>query len=203
MEFDQGQKVNLQKRKTNKRFKVKPIRRKFWKIAWPKLWNKKTKKKMNDEVLRRALRSSGCRLCLAPDTECVPIFATVAADKEPLSNKIFACVNIKVSKNSWKIGKWPQHKKKIVIWNKIFGNQGKRFTVHKSAAGIVASWQSIRSEKRAKKKSFHYINCIFEFESVLCETRTTAPHFSIFVCSFGSNHRDKRSTVQNVLIRIN
>lgn len=52
---------------------------------------------MNDDVLRKAIRSGGCRLCLAPDTECVPIFATAAADKEPLSNKILSCVNIKVS----------------------------------------------------------------------------------------------------------
>lgn len=52
---------------------------------------------MSDDALRRAIRGGGCRLCLAPDSECVPIFATAAADKEPLSNKIFACVNIKVS----------------------------------------------------------------------------------------------------------
>lgn len=38
-----------------------------------------------------------CRLCLAPETECVPIFTTSAADKEPLSNKILTCVSIKVS----------------------------------------------------------------------------------------------------------
>lgn len=39
---------------------------------------------------------SKCRLCLAPDNECVPIFTNSAADKEPLSIKIQACVNIKV-----------------------------------------------------------------------------------------------------------
>lgn len=54
---------------------------------------------MNEDALRKAIRSGGCRLCLAPDTECVPIFATAAADKEPLSNKILSCVNIKVSDN--------------------------------------------------------------------------------------------------------
>lgn len=48
---------------------------------------------MTENIVRRG----GCRLCLAPDSECVPIFATAAADKEPLSSKIQACVNIKVS----------------------------------------------------------------------------------------------------------
>lgn len=38
-----------------------------------------------------------CRLCLAPDNECVPIFTNSAADKEPLSAKIQACVSIKVN----------------------------------------------------------------------------------------------------------
>lgn len=52
---------------------------------------------MTDDVLKRIARSGGCRLCLAPDSECVPIFATAAADKEPLSNKILSCVSIKVS----------------------------------------------------------------------------------------------------------
>lgn len=54
---------------------------------------------MSEELLRRALQRGGCRLCMAPDTECVPIFATAAADKEPLSSKILACVSIKVQKN--------------------------------------------------------------------------------------------------------
>lgn len=50
------------------------------------------------ELLRKALLQRGaCRLCLAPDTECVPIFSTSAADKEPLPVKILACVAIKVS----------------------------------------------------------------------------------------------------------
>lgn len=62
---------------------------------------------MSDEALRRAIRNSGCRLCLAPDTECVPIFATAAADKEPLSSKIMSCVNIKVSQVSLKKYKIP------------------------------------------------------------------------------------------------
>ena len=52
---------------------------------------------MSDDLLRRAIQRGGCRLCLAPDTECVPIFATAAADKEPLSSKIHSCVNIRVS----------------------------------------------------------------------------------------------------------
>ncbi|KAJ6637460.1 Zinc finger protein, partial [Pseudolycoriella hygida] len=47
---------------------------------------------MTESLVRRG----GCRLCLAPDSECVPIFATAAADKEPLSSKIQACVNIKI-----------------------------------------------------------------------------------------------------------
>lgn len=52
---------------------------------------------MSDDIMNRIARNGGCRLCLAPDTECVPIFATAAADKEPLSNKILSCVSIKVS----------------------------------------------------------------------------------------------------------
>lgn len=38
-----------------------------------------------------------CRLCLAPENECVNIYKTSAADKQPLSLKINACVQIKVS----------------------------------------------------------------------------------------------------------
>lgn len=38
-----------------------------------------------------------CRLCLAPENECVSIYKTSAADKQPLSMKINACVQIKVS----------------------------------------------------------------------------------------------------------
>lgn len=53
---------------------------------------------MTEDLLRRTLqRGGGCRLCMAPDSECVPIFATAAADKEPLSSKIMACVSVKVS----------------------------------------------------------------------------------------------------------
>lgn len=40
-----------------------------------------------------------CRLCLAPENECVNIYMTSAADKEPLSLKINACVRIKVSQS--------------------------------------------------------------------------------------------------------
>lgn len=49
---------------------------------------------------RQIIPRAGCRLCLGPDTECVPIFATAAADKEPLASKIQNCVNIKVSRFS-------------------------------------------------------------------------------------------------------
>lgn len=42
-----------------------------------------------------------CRLCLAPENECVSIYKTSAADKQPLSMKINACVQIKVSENSF------------------------------------------------------------------------------------------------------
>lgn len=38
-----------------------------------------------------------CRLCLAPDSECVAILGTRAADKQPISTKIQACVSIQVS----------------------------------------------------------------------------------------------------------
>lgn len=43
---------------------------------------------------------SCCRLCLAPDNECVGIFKTQAADKLPIQEKIAACVQIQVSR-SW------------------------------------------------------------------------------------------------------
>lgn len=51
---------------------------------------------MTDEMMKRAARSGGCRLCLAPDSECISIFS-LAADKEPIANKIHSCVTIKVS----------------------------------------------------------------------------------------------------------
>lgn len=38
-----------------------------------------------------------CRLCLAPETECVDIFKTQAADKQPIQTKINNCVQIQVS----------------------------------------------------------------------------------------------------------
>lgn len=54
--------------------------------------------KMEDTGSRPAIpRQSCCRLCLAPDNECVSIFGTKAADKQPISLKIQACVNIQVS----------------------------------------------------------------------------------------------------------
>lgn len=47
---------------------------------------------------------SCCRLCLAPDNECVSIFKTQAADKLPIQEKIAACVQIQVSGRS--VGTW-------------------------------------------------------------------------------------------------
>lgn len=38
-----------------------------------------------------------CRLCLAPEDECVGIFKTQAADKQPIQTKINSCVQIQVS----------------------------------------------------------------------------------------------------------
>lgn len=38
-----------------------------------------------------------CRLCLAPENECVNIFKTQAADKQPIQTKINSCVQIQVS----------------------------------------------------------------------------------------------------------
>ncbi|KAL7028030.1 hypothetical protein ACKWTF_005702 [Chironomus riparius] len=38
-----------------------------------------------------------CRLCLAPQNECVEIFKTQAADKQPMQSKISSCVQIQVS----------------------------------------------------------------------------------------------------------
>lgn len=40
-----------------------------------------------------------CRLCLAPENECVDIFKTQAADKLPIQTKISSCVQIQVSEN--------------------------------------------------------------------------------------------------------
>lgn len=66
---------------------------------------------MSYDVLKSVNRNAGCRLCLAPDTECVPIFATAAADKEPLSNKILSCVNIKVSQRAFASAEGERKKK--------------------------------------------------------------------------------------------
>lgn len=43
-----------------------------------------------------ASRKNCCRLCLAPEEECVPIFTNFAADRQRLDQKIFSCVRIKV-----------------------------------------------------------------------------------------------------------
>lgn len=40
---------------------------------------------------------SCCRLCLASEDECVNIFKTQSADKQPLHTKISSCVQIQVS----------------------------------------------------------------------------------------------------------
>ncbi|XP_073828906.1 hangover [Musca autumnalis] len=42
-------------------------------------------------------RHNCCRLCLAPDNECISILNSYAADKEPLASKIHSCVSIKIS----------------------------------------------------------------------------------------------------------
>ncbi|XP_075158522.1 hangover [Haematobia irritans] len=44
-------------------------------------------------------RHNCCRLCLAPDNECISILNSYAADKEPLASKIHSCVSIKISSN--------------------------------------------------------------------------------------------------------
>lgn len=46
--------------------------------------------------MQRQARQNCCRLCLAPDSECISILNSYAADKEPLAAKILHCVNIKV-----------------------------------------------------------------------------------------------------------
>lgn len=45
----------------------------------------------------RSARQNCCRLCIAPQTECISIINSYAADKEPLSTKIHNCVGIKVT----------------------------------------------------------------------------------------------------------
>lgn len=58
---------------------------------------------MSDERLQQQnqqRRHNCCRLCLAPDNECISILNSYAADKEPLASKIHSCVSIKVSWNT-------------------------------------------------------------------------------------------------------
>lgn len=50
-------------------------------------------------TMNSSSRHQCCRLCLAPVSECISIFKSYAADKEPLALKIQSCVNIKVSRN--------------------------------------------------------------------------------------------------------
>ncbi|XP_036675873.2 zinc finger protein hangover isoform X1 [Drosophila suzukii] len=45
----------------------------------------------------RSARQNCCRLCIAPQTECISIINSYAADKEPLSTKIHNCVGIKIT----------------------------------------------------------------------------------------------------------
>ncbi|XP_017065060.1 zinc finger protein hangover isoform X1 [Drosophila eugracilis] len=45
----------------------------------------------------RSARQNCCRLCIAPQTECISIINSYAADKEPLSTKIHNCVSIKIT----------------------------------------------------------------------------------------------------------
>ncbi len=52
-------------------------------------------------ILAEAMGSSRncCRLCLAPENECVAIFKTQAADKQSIQSKISSCIQIQVSEN--------------------------------------------------------------------------------------------------------
>ncbi|XP_016986245.2 zinc finger protein hangover isoform X2 [Drosophila rhopaloa] len=45
----------------------------------------------------RSARQNCCRLCVAPQSECISIINSYAADKEPLSTKIHNCVSIKIT----------------------------------------------------------------------------------------------------------
>lgn len=104
-------------------------------------------KKMTDDALKKAIRSSGCRLCLAPDTECVPIFATAAADKEPLSTKIFSCVNIKVSiRADYVCSTWQWKKSKLQL-DFITGTLSSQSSIRKK----------IRPRDRAQKVKFFFM----------------------------------------------
>lgn len=47
-----------------------------------------------------------CRLCMAPESECVGIFKTQAADKLPIKSKISACLQIQVSEKPAKWIRW-------------------------------------------------------------------------------------------------
>lgn len=46
---------------------------------------------------------NGCRLCLAPENECVEILKTQAADKQSIQSKILACLQIQVSQSLYVI----------------------------------------------------------------------------------------------------
>lgn len=109
-------------------------------------------RKMNDDALKKTIRSGGCRLCLAPDTECVPIFATAAADKEPLSNKILSCVNIKVSEKRANERNNKQKKKKN-MWTNSYQSHRSIIDCGTSACNwrVVVGWAT-RCDGREEEK---------------------------------------------------
>lgn len=59
--------------------------------------------------------SSCCRLCLASGDECVNIFRTQAADKQPLNTKISSCVQIQVSVAFGELS----ISKSVVLWSGV------------------------------------------------------------------------------------
>lgn len=76
-----------------------------------------------------------CRLCLAPQNECVEIFKTQAADKQPIQLKISSCVQIQVSYPficvfcyySWK---------SLVIMSLKIQNKKKKMCINESSNNI-------------------------------------------------------------------
>ncbi|KAG5683827.1 hypothetical protein PVAND_013090 [Polypedilum vanderplanki] len=60
---------------------------------------KQKERKEKNSIGLMAQTKNCCRLCLAPETECVEIFKTQAADKQPIHTKIVSCVQIQVSSN--------------------------------------------------------------------------------------------------------
>ena len=56
-----------------------------------------------------------CRLCLAPENECVGIFKTQAADKQPIQAKINSCVQIQVSQLNSESSSYQIFRKRRVV----------------------------------------------------------------------------------------